>query len=490
MDTKIVLPFLISSLIALDSGLLGMSEAHAMKIVASGAEGYSRPRVNNNDEIVWSQSSLSEGVIATVWSNKRGQISFNSFGQPDWEPDINDVGEIIWRFGDGGQGPDGIESNVRGLVYYEEGGAIDPYYDSQRINNNGEIIWTKSLWPTGYRAEEIWSSERGRLTYSPEYAINREPAINDNGEVVYKSYLGPTGNTYDILSTEQGERTNDPLWQWQPDVNQSGEVVWSQLSPEGGTLPNEWEIWSNQRGQITDNSVTDQFASINDEGEIVWQTWDGNDYEIISNIRGQITDNDVYDTRPHINNRGTIVWLSNDGKTVMALYATSEITVIIDIKPRSKQNVINPRAKGDVWVAILSVTDPDAPFDPSSQVDIPTVEFGPDGANATRHKVKDINKDGLGDLLLRFNIPETGIACGDTEATLTGETFDVQSFTGADSIKTVGCKPKKCHKNKHHKKHNDDDDHDNDKNHNGKHKEKKDHDRDRDDDHKNATESS
>lgn len=74
-------------------------------------------------------------------------------------------------------------------------------------------------------------------------------------------------------------------------------------------------------------------------------------------------------------------------------------------------------------------------------IDIPTVEFGPDGAKARLYKVRDINKDRLGDLLLGFKIRRTGIACGDTEATLTGETYDGLSFTGSDSIKTVGCKP-------------------------------------------------
>jgi hypothetical protein len=129
----------------------------------------------------------------------------------------------------------------------------------------------------------------------------------------------------------------------------------------------------------------------------------------------------------------------------------ANVPVTIDIKPGNKRNVINPRANGGIWVAILSDTDPGSPFDPSSQVDIPTVEFGPDGAKAIRHKVKDKNKDGLGDLLLRFKIPATGIACGDTEATLSGETFDGQSFSGTDSLKTVGCKKPKNSKKKKHK---------------------------------------
>jgi outer membrane protein assembly factor BamB len=128
-------------------------------------------------------------------------------------------------------------------------------------------------------------------------------------------------------------------------------------------------------------------------------------------------------------------------------------TVAIDIKPGDRKNKVNPKSRGGIWVALLSDTNPESPFDPPSQVDIPTVDFGPDGAKVIGHKVKDTNKDGLGDLLLRFKISETGIACGDTEAILTGETFGGQSITGTDFIKTVGCKPKKCHKKKHHKKH-------------------------------------
>jgi hypothetical protein len=53
-------------------------------------------------------------------------------------------------------------------------------------------------------------------------------------------------------------------------------------------------------------------------------------------------------------------------------------------------------------------------------------------------KVRDLNIDGLADLLLKFNMRETGVACGETEATLTGETFDGQQFSGTDITGTVG----------------------------------------------------
>jgi len=131
MNIKTILSSLVPFFTALSLVLIGINAAHAITTVASGAERYSRPKISNNTEIVWSQRI---GETLTVWSNQRGQISF---GHLDNDPDINDKGEIIWRFGDGGQGPDGIQSNIRGLIYSEQGGALDPYYDTHRINNTG-----------------------------------------------------------------------------------------------------------------------------------------------------------------------------------------------------------------------------------------------------------------------------------------------------------------------------------------------------------------
>ena len=68
-----------------------------------------------------------------------------------------------------------------------------------------------------------------------------------------------------------------------------------------------------------------------------------------------------------------------------------------------------------------------------------TVEFGPAGASPTRHKTKDVNHDGLPDMVFYFKIKETGIQCGDIEATLIGETYDGNPFEGTDSIITKGC---------------------------------------------------
>jgi hypothetical protein len=121
--------------------------------------------------------------------------------------------------------------------------------------------------------------------------------------------------------------------------------------------------------------------------------------------------------------------------------------VAIDIKPGNDRNPINPRSRGRLTVAIL-VTDE---FD-ASTVDVSTVQFGRGAAEPVWYRLYDVGADGDWDLVLKFNTQDTGIVCGDTEATLTGETFDGLSFAGTDSIKTVGCKHKK-----HHNKHDDDD---------------------------------
>lgn len=126
------------------------------------------------------------------------------------------------------------------------------------------------------------------------------------------------------------------------------------------------------------------------------------------------------------------------GKMVLVPDSLFQIAVAIDIKPGNDRNVINPRAKGNVWVAVLA--DSDAGFDPL-QINIDTARFGPGAAAATKHKVRDVDQDGMADLTLRFSIPEAGIASEDTAASLTGMTVDGQLITGTDTIATAGGLP-------------------------------------------------
>jgi hypothetical protein len=112
-------------------------------------------------------------------------------------------------------------------------------------------------------------------------------------------------------------------------------------------------------------------------------------------------------------------------------------TVSIDIKPGSFPNSINPRSKGVIPVAILTTSAFDA-----TTVDPLSVKFGPDGATEShgRGHIEDVDGDGDQDLVLHFRTQDTGIQCGNTSASLTGETTNGIAIEGSDSISTVGCK--------------------------------------------------
>jgi hypothetical protein len=106
---------------------------------------------------------------------------------------------------------------------------------------------------------------------------------------------------------------------------------------------------------------------------------------------------------------------------------------------------IKPGKPGTVKVAILSEADFMAELaDPS------TITFGVTGdeVKAKKCRSKDVNRDGLQDLVCKFNLLNAGFTTLDEEAILKGETFTGQAFEGQGYIKIV-----KYHRGHHYKRH-------------------------------------
>jgi len=101
----------------------------------------------------------------------------------------------------------------------------------------------------------------------------------------------------------------------------------------------------------------------------------------------------------------------------------------------SNPNSFNPNNNNVIPVAVLGSVNFDA-----TQVDFSTAEYGPGKASPIHGgHVEDVNNDDIFDMVFHFNTQDTGIACEDTQATLSGETFGGAAFTGADSVKTARC---------------------------------------------------
>jgi len=110
-------------------------------------------------------------------------------------------------------------------------------------------------------------------------------------------------------------------------------------------------------------------------------------------------------------------------------------TVAIDIRPGTEVNTVYPDGLDLVPVAVLGSSDFDVP-----DVNAETLAFGPGGARPVRvvpPLVRDVNRDGLNDLVILFSISRAGIEHEDTEACLSFRNHHGVRFTGCDAIWTA-----------------------------------------------------
>jgi probable HAF family extracellular repeat protein len=136
-----------------------------------------------------------------------------------------------------------------------------------------------------------------------------------------------------------------------------------------------------------------------------------------------------------INDAGQIAAIASDRDAVYrAVLLTPRITVPIEIRPGSSSGPFNPKAQGRIPVAILSAPAFDAP----AQIDQDSLTFGRTGDEPSlafcNPIPRDVNGDGLPDLVCHFHTHAAGLQARDTQGVLKGRTESGISLVGSDSV--------------------------------------------------------
>ena len=113
------------------------------------------------------------------------------------------------------------------------------------------------------------------------------------------------------------------------------------------------------------------------------------------------------------------------------------ITLSIDIKPNEFPNSINLGSNGVVPVAILSSATFDATTVNPTTITLAEASVRLKGNGTPMASFQDVNGDGRLDLVVQVSTSALQLSNGDTQATLTGQTFDGKSITGIDSVRIV-----------------------------------------------------
>lgn len=460
---------------------------HAQFIVenlTNSAEGRSEqhPQINGSGDAVWSEN----GEIFFYDGTTITQITSTTFGNQD--PEIDELGNIVWR---GTLTPGGDSEGSTQEIFLWDGSSImqltnNSYSDRLPRISNGKVVWEAMGF--GGTDSEIFLFDGSSVTQLTNNSFDdSDPRISGNGDVFWVGEAGAPNAGQEIFRfdgtsitrltnnayADRGPRVNDvgqavwtgdnqiflfdgvsvsqfttSLQNSQPDINDAGQISWSGVPNGGMGVPQILFFDGTSTIEVTNDFSTKTQLRINNTGSIVWKKISGAIEEIlhfdgtsVTNLSTGFTNNTV--NNPDISDNGQVIFLGvplsdNNYDVFIATPETDqEEAVAIDIKPGSFSSSINPRNKGVIPIAILTT----AAFD-ATTVDSTTLLFGATGREAApvQAALEDVDGDGDTDMILHFKTQDTGIQCGDTSASLTGETFDGQTIEGTDTIVTVGCK--------------------------------------------------
>ena len=351
------------------------------------------------------------GAIVNVWPHETGeQIPVETAADGVWRVAFGEAYNIV--AGSGGR------AEIRDEYY--NGTAVDWYVPIPKIivQITDDWIWAQNYTPNSTVTFSVYEGRGGALLIDPAPTVQSDEngeaflGLWDDLDVVSGNHVVVTDGmvtheltieavTYDLLDLTDGSLTGTapepygrtvslglgfPLYDWGTEVASDGEGRWA--AAYGGPIPMDLHT---------------AYAQVFDE------------------------DGDVSEVRP----------------------ARIEAEVGIDIRPWSGTNLVWCRATWDLLpVAVLSEDGFDA-----TAIDHDTVRFGRTGVEAAVASLagrplryaRDVNGDGLRDMVYTFRFGDTGFSCADiplgqhsarVEATLSGWMGDIH-LEGTDTLTLI-----------------------------------------------------
>lgn len=233
------------------------------------------------------------------------------------------------------------------------------------------------------------------------------PSFSPAGdEIVFSETSGKLANLMVVKADGSGLRTLTPLVanDWNPSWSSFGIVFSSNRNNA------HWKVWTVKPDGTALTAVGTQSAI-----DPVWLP------------NGQIL---FSDEGPHTGALSAVSLLNPATGAKMVVTTVAGYLTAIDVRPNMSPNKVNVTSNGLVTVAILSSND----FDAFKMVNQATLRFGATGTESSLFACAptsmDVNSDGLGDLVCRFRIKQTGLKMGDTVSIL--------RFTDANGVPREG----------------------------------------------------
>jgi hypothetical protein len=445
--------------------------------ISNSAATANYPKINNKGQVVWDA-----GGEIYYWNlawdpATKSPVNISQQAFAEDYPQINDLGQVIWV---GYGGPGGTreiyaydlswDPATHSPINISNNNFNDSISGGRDINDQGQVVWTGYGGPGGtseiYYYDLSWAPGTTPQNISNTDWFDGQAQINNKGQVVW--YWRPFSENdpgaayyseiyYYDLSWATGTAPRNISNQWGydvlPELNDKGQVVWLLSVPyvqEVMYYDLSWDPGTAHQNISNTPSYNDVYPKINNRGQVVWTIHEKTPQEIYyydlnwtpGTPAQYLASGVVWETpdKIKINDLGQVIWIGwgGPGGTQQIYVATPFTWATIDIKPGDYPNSINLGSNGNVPVAIFSTEDFDA-----TQIDPASVTLS--GASVSLKgksdlymtSVKELNGDGLPDLLVHVDTTAMQLSEGDIEAVLEGKTNNGLCIRGTDTVRIV-----------------------------------------------------